>query len=389
MTSRDTSRIYHLAEELAAELALTAVARDKKGGTAKHERDLLRKSGLLRLIIPQEFGGHGLNWVETLKVVRIISRADSALGHLFGFQHLLLATIRLFGDQWPELYRKTASDNLFWGNTLNPLDHRATVAQNGSNWLLNGTKGWCSGAKDADYLIISALELGTEKFVVAAIPSDREGIHIHDDWDNMGQRQTDSGSVDFHNVVIQDHEFLRSPGPLGNVFATLRSLLAQLVLINIYIGIGEGALAEARKYTGSQSRAWFLSGVEKASDDPYVLQKYGEFWVELNGAVLAADHAASLLDGAWLKGDALSERERGHVALATSTAKVLATRASLDVTHRLFEVTGPRATTANVGFDRFWRNIRTHTLHDPLDYKLKDIGDWVINEKYPRPTFYS
>jgi alkylation response protein AidB-like acyl-CoA dehydrogenase len=389
MTAKDISRIYQLAEDIAAEFALSAVERDKKGGTAKRERDRLRQSGLLRLIIPQEYGGHGLNWFETLKVIRIIARADSALAHLFGFQHLLLATVRLFGDQWPELYRKTARDNLFWGNTLNPLDPRATVVKSGSAWLLSGTKGWCSGARDSDYLVVSALDGESKKFVVAAIPSDREGIHIHDDWDNMGQRQTDSGSVEFHNVVIQDHEFLRAPGPLGNVYATLRSLIAQLVLINIYIGIGEGALAEARKYTESQSKAWFLSGVDKASDDPYVLQKYGEFWVELNGAVLAADHAATLLDGAWAKGEVLTERERGHLALATSTAKVLATRASLDVTHRLFEVTGPRATSAQVGFDRFWRNLRTHTLHDPLDYKLKDIGEWVLNEHFPKPTFYS
>ncbi|WP_019868563.1 acyl-CoA dehydrogenase family protein [Methylovulum miyakonense] len=381
--------LFGKAEQLAAEFAATAVERDKRGGTAKNERDSLRKSGLLNLIIPVEYGGHGLDWHDTLQIVRIISRTDSSVGHLFGFQHLLLATIRLFGGQWPHYYRETVKNNWFWGNTLNPLDTRARISADGKDWLVHGTKSFCSGATDSDHLIVSALSETDGKLVIAAIPSNRTGIQIHSDWDNMGQRQTDSGTVDFHGVRIYDHEILREPGPLGSVFATLRPLLAQLILTNIYLGIGEGALAEAIGYTRSQSRAWFLSGVESATRDPYVLKKYGEFWVDLNAAALSTDHAASLLDAAWRQENALTEAERGSVAVASATAKVLATRAGLDVTQRLFEVTGARATSAKGGFDRYWRNLRTHSLHDPVDYKLLDLGEWVLNAKLPAPSFYS
>jgi len=381
--------LFDQAEQLAAEFAVTAVKRDKSGGTAKIERDSLRKSGLLNLIIPVEYGGYGFDWHDTLRVVRIISRADSSVGHLFGFQHLLLATVRLFGDQWPYYYSETVKHNWFWGNTLNPLDNRAKIAADGSDWVVNGSKSFCSGATDSDHLIVSALPENGGKLVVAAIPPNRPGIQINADWDNMGQRQTDSGTVDFDRVRIYDHEILRSPGPLGSVFATLRPLIAQLVLTNIYLGIAEGALAEALSYTRGQSRAWFLSGVESATRDPYVLKKYGEFWVDLNAAAMTTDYAARLLDAAWQQENALSEAERGSVAVASATAKVLATRAGLDVTQRLFEVTGARATSANAGFDRFWRNLRTHSLHDPLDYKLLDLGEWVLNAKLPSPSFYS
>lgn len=384
-----TQALFEKAEQLAAEFAATAVERDRRGGTAKNERDSLRQSGLLNLIIPVEYGGHGLDWHDTLRIVRIISRADSSLGHLFGFQHLLLATLRLFGDQWPHYYRETVKNSWFWGNTLNPLDTRAKISVDGQDWLVHGTKSFCSGATDSDHLIVSALTEEGGKLVIAAIPSDRPGIRIHPDWDNMGQRQTDSGTVDFDRVSIYGHEVLSQPGPLGSVFATLRPLIAQMVLINIYLGIGEGALAEAIGYTRSQSRAWFLSGVESATRDPYVLKKYGEFWVDLNAAALATDYAASLLDAAWRQENALTEAERGGVAIASATAKVLATRAGLDVTQRLFEVTGARATSAKAGFDRHWRNLRTHSLHDPVDYKLRDLGEWVLNAKPPTPSFYS
>ncbi|BBL73003.1 acyl-CoA dehydrogenase family protein [Methylomagnum ishizawai] len=379
---------FERAERLAAEFAATAVARDKAGGTAKAERDRLRDSGLLNLIIPAEYGGHGFDWHDTLRIVRIISRADSAMGHLFGFQHLLLATVRLFGEQWPHYYRETARNGWFWGNTLNPLDTRARILPDGPDWLIHGSKSFCSGAMDSDHLIVSALtEAG--KLVIAAVPSDRPGIHIHADWDNMGQRQTDSGSVDFHEVRVYDREILRSPGPLGSVFASLRPLIAQLVLTNIYLGIGEGALAEARAYTQSQSRPWFLSSAPSATKDPYVLQKYGEFWVELNATALATDYAARLLDAAWRQENALTAAERAEAAVACATAKVLATRAGLDVTQRLFEVTGARATSAQAGLDRFWRNLRTHSLHDPVDYKLLDLGEWALNGQAPTPSFYS
>jgi len=387
--SASTRALFDKAEQLAAEFAKTAVERDKAGGTAKAERDRLRESGLLNLIIPAEYGGYGLDWHDTLRIVRIISAADSSLGHLFGFQHLLLATVRLFGDQWPHYYRETVRHRWFWGNALNPLDTRARIVADGRHWLLHGTKSFCSGATDADQLVVSALSDQGDKLVVSVVPPDRDGIRINSDWDNMGQRQTDSGTVEFREVRVYDHEILRNPGPLGSVYASLRSLIAQLVLTNIYLGIAEGALAEARAYTRSQSRAWFLSGVESPTRDPYVLQKYGEFWVELNAAALATDHAAHLLDAAWLRENDLSAEERADTALATATAKVLATRAGLDVTQRLFEVTGARATTSAAGFDRFWRNLRTHSLHDPVDYKLFDLGEWVLNERPPIPSFYS
>lgn len=47
-------------ERLARKLATTAVQRDRQGGSAQAERQLLRDSGLLTLAIPQQFGGQGL-----------------------------------------------------------------------------------------------------------------------------------------------------------------------------------------------------------------------------------------------------------------------------------------------------------------------------------------
>jgi alkylation response protein AidB-like acyl-CoA dehydrogenase len=77
------------------------------------------------------------------------------------------------------------------------------------------------------------------------------------------------------------------------------------------------------------------------------------------------------------------------VAIAVYTAKAFATKAGLDITSRIFEVMGARSTTARYGFDRYWRDLRTFTLHDPVDYKLRDLGNWILNQELPIVTQYS
>jgi len=377
---------------LAAEFALTAVERDERGGTPKTERDALRQSGLLALSIPTQYGGLGARWSDTLGIVREFAKVDSSIAHVFGFHHLMLATVRLFSrpDQWQPWFEQTARKNWFWGNALNPLDTR-TVVKDFSGWReFSGKKSFCSGASDSEMLIASAVdESAGGKLLIAAIPSGRSGITLHNDWNNIGQRQTDSGSASFERVRVEESELLLDPGPLSTPFACLRPLIAQLTFTNMFLGIAEGAFDEARNYTLTETRAWHKSSAEDVRQDPYVLHHYGEFWVALEGVRLLVERASELLDQAWAKGPSLSETERGQLAIAIATAKVAATRQGLELCSRLFEVTGARSTHASLRLDRHWRNLRTQSLHDPVDYKLHELGDWALNQSLPIPTFYS
>ncbi|NHF65188.1 acyl-CoA dehydrogenase family protein [Xanthomonas hortorum] len=379
------------AQRLAAEFAETAVERDARGGTPKAERDALRASGLLALSIPVQYGGLGASWSEVLQIVRTFAKVDSSIAHVFGFHHLMLATVRLFGQpaQWRPWLEQTARAHWFWGNALNPLDTR-TVAVHHDGWReFSGKKSFCSGAIDSQMLIASALDERSGKLLIGAIPTARSGISLGHDWDNIGQRQTDSGSATFERVRVEESELLLDPGPLSTPFACLRPLIAQLLFAHLFLGIAEGAFEEARTYTLTQARAWHRSGVEQASEDPYILAHYGEFWLGLESARLLTGRAAELLDAAWRKEHALSSDERAQVALAVAAAKVATTRVGLEVCSKLFEVTGARATHAALRLDRYWRNLRTQTLHDPVDYKLRELGEWALRQQPPTPSFYS
>ncbi|WP_157122879.1 acyl-CoA dehydrogenase family protein [Pandoraea oxalativorans] len=376
---------------LASQFAQTAATRDASGGTPKAERDALRSSGLLALSIPQDYGGRGAGWSETLDTVRIFAQTDSSIAHVYGFHHLQLATVQLFSQpaQWEPWIEQTASKQWFWGNALNPLDERTTVRRIGDWFEFSGKKSFCSGALDSEMLLASGKDEVSGRLLIAALPTARAGITINSDWNCFGQRQTDSGSALFEHVRVEAAELLLDPGPLSTPRASLRPLLAQLVFVHMFLGLAEGALSEARHYTVNEARPWFRSPATRASDDPYTLKHYGEFYVALEGTRLLATRAATLFDDAWRKGDALSTEDRGQVALAVAVAKVAASRAGLDVASRVFETTGARATHGALRLDRYWRNLRVQTLHDPVDYKLQDIGNWVVNAQSPVPSFYS
>ncbi|MDB5959375.1 MAG: monooxygenase [Massilia sp.] len=380
-----------VAKKLAERLAATAVERDRRGGHALEERELIRQSGLLTLSIPLEFGGAGADWPLVYATIRILAQADSALAHVYGFHHLQLAGITLYGsaEQQRRLLMATVREHLFWGNALNPLDKRTVATATTDGFILDGIKSFSSGSVGADWLTLSAWNHSVEGALIAVLPASTPGVTVQADWDAFGQRQTDSGNVRFERAHLPADLVLQTPGQAPTAQATLRSQVAQLIMANLYLGIGQGAFEAARNYTQEQARAWFASGVDKAADDPLVQHRFGKLWLLLRPAELAADHAAVLLDRAFKQGAALSAHERGLVAVAVAEAKALSHQAGIEISSQMFELTGARSTSAQYGYDRFWRNVRVHTLHDPIDYKIRDLGRYALDGSVPAPTAYS
>lgn len=385
------SEPLEVADALAARLATTAVERDQRGGHAAQERQWIKDSGLLTLTIPREFGGQGANWTTLFQVVRRLAQVDSALAHVFAFHHLQLASIALYGnaEQQARFLRATVEQGLFWGNALNPLDKRVVATENAGGYELNGLKSFSSGSVGSDWMTFTAWHAPSESALIALLPSDASGIEIRADWDAFGQKQTDSGTVVFAGVQLPHEFILQAPGKKPGVRASVRAQIAQLILANLYLGIGQGAFAVAKQYTREFSRPWFDSGVRDAVDDPYIQHRYGELWLMLRPAEMLVNHAAQCLDQTLALGEAIQANDRGALAIAVAEAKCLAHKAGLEVSSQMFELAGARATSGKFGLDRFWRNIRVHTLHDPIDYKLRDVGRYALCDTYPEATPYS
>lgn len=387
-TSPDPLKV---AADLARRLGETANARDQAGGHAAQERGAIRASGLLTLSIPTEFGGQGADWPTVLQVVRILARADSALAHIFGFHHLQLAGIQLYGT--PQQQRRfltlTVEQNLFWGNALNPLDRRTAAVDADYGYTLDGIKSFSSGSVGSDWLTVSAWHEPTGTALIGVLPTRQPGVEVQADWDAFGQKQTDSGNVHFSGVALPATQVLQAPGVAATPQSTLRSQVAQLIMTNLYLGIGEGAFEAARTYTVEEARPWFASGAQSAAADPLVQHRFGQLWLKLRPAAVLADHAAHDLERLFRIGPQVTARQRGELAIAVAEAKVLAHTAGIDISNQMFELTGARSTSARYGYDRFWRNVRVHTLHDPVDYKIRDLGRHALDGSLPEPTAYS
>ena len=385
------SDVLQTADTLARQLAVTAVERDRAGGHAAAERELIRASGLLALTIPAEFGGSGADWPTFYATLRRLAQADSALAHLYGFHHLQMATLLLYGtrEQQRRQFEDTLSQRLFWGNALNPLDQRAVATEAEDGWTLNGLKSFSSGSVGSDRMVVSGWHRPTQSLVIATTPTRRSGVRVRADWDAFGQKQTDSGTVEFERVAIAREDVLVGPGAVHTPRMTLRPLVSQLIMANLYLGIAGGAFDEARTYTREQARPWAGSGVTRAADDPLVQHRYGELRLSIRAAEAVADAAAQRLQAALDLGVAIDTAVRGETAVAIAEAKVLSHRAAMEVSSQFFELAGARATSQKLGLDRFWRNARVHTLHDPVDVKLREIGRHALDGHVPEPGSYS
>jgi alkylation response protein AidB-like acyl-CoA dehydrogenase len=377
------------AVKLRDQFAADAVARDKAGGRPTEQIKLLKESGLPSIQIPRRYGGEGASWVTVLRIVREFAHTDGSLAHLFGYHHLPINGVYFRGTeaQKEDLLGRSAKGNWVWGNSGNAMAKSSTGRRDGNDWILNGNRPFSSGSHIADYLQI-AWEIEGDKRLVAAIPTDREGLIIEDDWDGIGQRQTGSGRVTVKDLRVHGHEIIGSPEIPLTPFASLTSLFQQAVLLNVFVGSAQGALTEGRGYTTASSRPWIYSGVERHIDDPWVKRVYGDLYIKTLAATELADEAARSLDAAYERGEALTTDERGRAAIDLATANVYAGEIGLAVSSGVFEVTGARSATNSYGFDRFWRNVRTYTLHNPAEYKKRTVGNWLLTGEFPVGGLY-
>jgi alkylation response protein AidB-like acyl-CoA dehydrogenase len=158
---------------------------------------------------------------------------------------------------------------------------------------------------------------------------------------------------------------------------------AQLLHVAIDAGIARGALSAAADFVRNRSRPWFEAGVDRAIDDPLVIQRVGELAVEVITAEATLKTAGDAVDAAFVAVPADAAELSATASIAVATAKIVADRASNEVSSAVFEVSGTRSAAADSGLDHFWRNARTHTLHDPVRWKYQHIGRSVLHDTPP------
>ncbi|MFC0216990.1 SfnB family sulfur acquisition oxidoreductase [Pseudochelatococcus lubricantis] len=343
-------------------------------------------SGLWGITVPREYGGPGVSTVTLAKTVATLASGDGSLAQIPQNHYYALEVLRIGGTAEQQAFfngRVLAGER--FGNALAEIGardfkRRTQLVRDPAGWYVDGRKFYCTGAIFAHWIptLTVAQEDGREVTYLVFVPRTAEGVTIVDDWDGFGQRVTGSGSVVFERVAVKPEwvvPFLASferPTTIGP--------FAQILHAAIDLGIGWGAYRETLPFIRERSRPWIDAKVERAADDPLLLERLGDVWLRLTAAEALLERAGEAVDAAQ---GAPDEDSVARASVAVAEARVLTTTAGLLAANRLFELTGTSATFAQDNLDRYWRNVRTHTLHDPVRWKYHAVGNFYLNGKRP------
>lgn len=386
-----------LQSALDREVAPQAAEHDARGRYPTAAVAALKCSGFLKAVLPVEFGGRGLTRRASLEAQVRIAAADSALAQIYKIHDEILREIFVYCPPGlrPRLAKAVVERQFILGLAVaepgkrvdDPLTTTA-LPHAGGGFTVTGRKIYTTGAAEADLIAVWAFNpqasgaaenpmLGLQ---LNLIPPSAIGLTIHRDWDPLGQRATDSGTITFDNVQTDPNWIANQPGSFSPPHASLGYLAGFAAVL---IGIGIAALRDAVPFIASQSRPWPSADVTSAADDPYIRRLTGDLVADL-----AAAYALTLATGDLLDAYERGEIERTAVAVPVYAAKSAATKAVLRATSEIYTLMGTRATARKNGFDRHWRNARTLSLHDPVEWKYAEIGRHVLTGWQPPPGLY-
>ncbi|KUI39213.1 SfnB family sulfur acquisition oxidoreductase [Mycobacterium sp. GA-2829] len=380
-----------VAAKLSAEFDAEASARDTERRLPHEQVKALKDAGLLAISVPIEHGGIDAPATVLAEVFRLIAHADPSLSQIPHSHFVFLEALRLQGtDEQQTFFYRQVLDGALLANAQSergphPIDVDTTTLTRrpSGDYVLTGRKFYSTGALFADWLVVRAslddgsVPTASTPKAIAFVPRDADGVEVVDDWEGMGQRTTASGTVTLSDVVVPADRVV----PFSPIFAepTTYGARAQLLHSAIDVGIATGALAAGVRQA-ERARPHFEANVATAADDPTLIQAAGELAVTVRGAQALLVEAARAVDAAT---EHLTEESAAAASVAVAVAKVAAVRASLEAATGLFELGGTRSASLSGNLSRYWRDARTHTLHDPVRWKLQHIGRYTLSGTRP------
>jgi len=383
--------------ELFGEFAEGVGERDLTGEHPYELIQALADAGFGKLRVPVEFGGFGVDLPTLFDLLAEAGRADSNVpqiwrGHFTTVEILrneVDAEIRghwlrriadgaVFGNAQSEpsaVVAEAVGENAGWGVTTTKV-HTGESGQR----LISGIKFYSTGSRFADFIRAAVSDdAGGRTFAV--VPARHPGVNHVDDWDGVGQRQTGSGTTLFEDVPVEAH------GDIGRFKESLRGLdsFVQIVHLANLTGIARSILDETIELVRARTRTSLHALTQKAAEDPEVLGVIGILRTRLLTAETLLGLAARRLEAAHASGE---EADFTRAYLDTSAAQVAVIEAVLDAGSRAFDALGSSAARNSVHLDRHWRNARTLASHNPVVYKPRVLGNFLVNGVAPVPGYY-
>ena len=316
--------------------------------------------GLCGMIVPEEWGGSGLDCVSYAIVIEEVARVCASTAVTLSVTNSVCAyPILRFGtkEQKERYLRPLASGRVIGGFCLTEPSCgsdagalKTRAERKGNRWILNGEKSWVTNVQIGSvFLIFAVTDSSRGKKGISAFIAEPQfpGFRFGKLEDKMGLRASKTGSVLLQDCEIPAENLLGEEGaglsiPLASLEAGRIGIAAQA------IGLAQAALEEALAY--SQSRVAFGSS----------LAEFGATRSKL------ADMATSIDAARLLTWRAAANRDAGcgDGPRESSMAKLFATEMAQGVTYEAVQIHGGYGYSKEFRVERLYRDVRVTTIYE-------------------------
>jgi len=344
--------------------------------------DAVRKGGpigLLSMNIPEEYGGANVDMISSVIALEEIGWGCGSTALSFTAHNGLgTAPIALYGTD--ELKKKwlplvAEGKNKLGSLALTEPDAGSDIQggittkaeKQGDEWVINGSKMWCTNAGIAEYIITLVRtdpKGGSKSLSMILVPTDAKGLTISPPEKKMGLRGSPVHGMTYDNVRMPLGNLVGVEGRgLQQTLATLDS--GRIIIGSISVGLAQAALEEAVKYAHER----------KAFN-----QSIGDFQAiqfKLANMALEIELARNLLyKAAWLK-------DQGRpFSKEAAMAKLYASEMAERVCYDAIQIHGGNGYSRAYPVERMYRDARLMTIGEGTSEILRlVIGRHVFTGK--------
>jgi butyryl-CoA dehydrogenase len=353
---RDTMRSF--ARE---RLAPFAAEWDRSHAVPREALAALGHLGAYGFVVPEHYGGAGLDYVSLAVALEEIAAGDGATSTILSVQNsVVCGPILAFGsDAQKERYLKPLAGGAklgcfcltepHVGSDAAAITTRAERVKGGDGYMLNGVKQFITSGKHADVAIVFAVtdRTGGKKGISAFIvDTDAPGYIVARIEEKLGQRASDTAQIVFENCRVPTANLLGREGEgyriaLANLEAGRIGIAAQSV------GMARSAFEAALAYAGER-RSFGKPLVEHQA----IAFRLADMATEIEVARQMVWHAASL-------------RDAGEPCLKeASMAKLFASEMAERVCSAAIQIHGGYGYVADFPVERIYRDVRVCQIYE-------------------------
>lgn len=339
---------------------------------------------ILGLPVPEEFGGRGASNRAYVRAIMRIGMEGSGVRSVFSVHSSLAQkTLVRFGtDAQKEKYLKpSAKGKIIFAFALtepdagsNPQEMKATFREDGSSYLLNGTKYLITNAGIADAAIIFAKAAGGAMSAFL-VDMKTEGIEKEDLVSKMGTPTTNTGMFELANCRVPKESLVGAEGA-GWEIAKQALMDGRMSVAAGCVGSIRDCLVEAVRY--SQERTQYGKPIAKHQ---LIQEHIAAIKLHLDSSTMMVRRATAFREK-WDQSPSSRELLR-KADLAIAEAKLFCANAAYDAADRAVQVLGGRGWSYLYRPGRHLVDNRVCRIYEGADEILKlKIASGVLGENY-------